>query len=225
MSGARVLNLDELNFEKSNGVVTVVAQDAMTGAVLMVAHANREAMELTQSSGEMHYTSRTRGLWHKGATSGNVQRVVSLSADCDGDAVLARVKPAGPACHTGQVSCFGSEALGADAIGVLDATIASRAAALQRASDVSAVAAGATVDNAASPKLSYTQRLLSDRNLRLKKLGEEVVELATACADADATRGAEEGADVVYHTLVALRAIGVSLDDVRRVLGGRQTTS
>ena len=117
MNAAQVLNLDELNFEKSNGVVTVVTQDATTGVVLMVAHANREAMERTQSSGEMFYTSRTRGLWHKGATSGNVQRVVSLSADCDGDAVLARVKPAGPACHTGQVSCFGSEALGADANG------------------------------------------------------------------------------------------------------------
>ena len=223
MNAAQVLNLDELNFEKSNGVVTVVTQDAMTGVVLMVAHANREAMERTQSSGEMFYTSRTRGLWHKGATSGNVQRVVSLSADCDGDAVLARVKPAGPACHTGQVSCFGSEALGADAIGVLDTTIASRAAALQQASSVPVVTGGASGDSAPSPKMSYTQRLLSDRNLRLKKLGEEAVELATACADADAARGAEEGADVVYHTLVALRAIGVSLTDVRRVLETRQT--
>ena len=209
MSASQWLNLDELNFEKSNGVVTVVTQDAMTGVVLMVAQANREAMKLTQSSGEMHYTSRTRGLWHKGATSGNVQRVVSLSADCDGDAVLARVKPAGPACHTGQVSCFGDEALGADVIGVLDATIASRD------TDVKIAAEGATP--------SYTQRLLANRNLRLKKLGEEAVELATACADADAARGAEEGADVVYHSLVALRAIGVSLNDVRRVLEARQT--
>ena len=222
MNATQLLKLDELNFEKSKGVVTVVTQDAMTGVVLMVAHANREAMERTLASGEMHYTSRTRGLWHKGATSGNVQHVVSLSADCDGDAVLARVKPAGPACHTGQVSCFGGEALGADAIGVLDATIASRATAMRSASNVP-VAPGETVDNASSPKLSYTQRLLSDRNLRLKKLGEEAVELATACADADAARGAEEGADVVYHTLVALRAISVSLNDVRRVLETRQT--
>lgn len=209
MNDSGTLNLDALNFEKSNGVVTVVTQDAMTGAVLMVAHANREAVERTLSSGEMHYTSRTRGLWHKGATSGNVQRVVSLSSDCDGDAVLARVKPAGPACHTGQISCFGDAALGADAIGVLDAIIASRA------SDTGGATEGG--------KPSYTQRLLADRNLRLKKLGEEAVELATACADADATRGAEEGADVVYHILVALRAIGVSLNDVRGVLESRQT--
>ncbi|MEO7997016.1 MAG: bifunctional phosphoribosyl-AMP cyclohydrolase/phosphoribosyl-ATP diphosphatase HisIE [Gemmatimonadaceae bacterium] len=210
MTAVGALDLDTLDFSKSNGLVTVVTQDALTGVVLMVAHANREALELTQSSGEMHYTSRSRGLWHKGATSGNTQRVVSLTADCDGDAVLARVNPAGPACHTGQVSCFGDIALGADAIGALDATIAIRSA--QPIDDTSV-------------KPSYTQRLLSDRNLRLKKLGEEAVELATACADNDAERGAEEGADVVYHTLVALRAIGVSLHDVRRVLSNRATHS
>src|SRR5256885_5522519 len=123
-----MLDLDTLNFSKGQGVVTVVAQDATTGAVLMVAHADREALERTIATGEMHYRSRSRGLWHKGGTSGNVQRVVSLSADCDGDAVLARVEPAGPACHTGAVSCFGEVALGADVLGVLDATIAARAA-------------------------------------------------------------------------------------------------
>ena len=99
------IDLSTLDF--SRGLVTVVAQDARSGAVLMVAHADREALERTIATGEMHYRSRTRGLWHKGATSGNVQRVVSLSLDCDGDAVLARVVPAGPACHTGSTSCFG----------------------------------------------------------------------------------------------------------------------
>ena len=213
--GAVPLDLDALDFSKSNGMVTVVTQDAVTGVVLMVAHANREALERTLASGEMYYTSRSRGLWHKGATSGNVQRVVSLSADCDGDAVLARVNPAGPACHTGEVSCFGDTALGADAIGELDATIAARAHMTEEEK--------AVMQSGASAKPSYTQRLLLDRNLRLKKLGEEAVELATACADADAERGAEEGADVVYHTLVALRAIGVSLNDVRGVLAKRKS--
>src|SRR5215210_9368979 len=123
------LDLDTMNFDKGAGLVTVVAQDARTGAVLMVAHADREALERTIETGEMHYRSRTRGLWHKGATSGNTQRVVSLSADCDGDAVLARVVPAGPACHTGTVSCFGDEALAGDALGAMDATIARRRAA------------------------------------------------------------------------------------------------
>src|SRR5262245_11383354 len=101
-----VFHPDALDFDKGNGLVTVVAQDADTGEVLMVAHADREALMQTSETGEMHYRSRTRGLWHKGATSGNVQQVVSLSADCDGDAVLARVRPAGPACHTGGRSCF-----------------------------------------------------------------------------------------------------------------------
>lgn len=256
--GRGVLDLSTLNFEKGNGLVTVVAQDARTGAVLMVAHADREALERTQATGEMHYRSRTRGLWHKGATSGNVQRVVSLSADCDGDAVLARVMPAGPACHTGSVSCFGLVALAADSLGLLDATIARRAegqawggaATPPRAlhavsgpplpgadSDTARFAAsppgstpprgtppiphGSALNSGQSAKPSYTQRLLTDRNLRLKKLGEEMAELVTACADADPARAVEEGADVLYHALVALRAIGVTLDDVRRELGRR----
>ena len=198
-----VLDLESVDFAKGNGLVTVVTQDAETGAVLMVAHANRDALEQTIATGEMVYTSRTRGMWHKGATSGNVQRVVSLTADCDGDAILARVRPAGPACHNGTISCFRDEALGADRLSTLDRTIAARVA----------------LPNADTG--SYTNRLLSDRNLRLKKLGEEAVELAVACADNDHQRAADEGADVIYHTLVALRAIGVSLDDVRAVLAER----
>ena len=209
-----MLDLTTLDFTKGNGLVTVVAQDARTGAVLMVAHADREALERTLATGEMHYRSRTRGLWHKGATSGHVQRVVALAADCDGDAVLARVAPAGPACHTGAVSCFAQEgapaaarqaALAADELARLDATIAARAA-------EPAPAGG---------KPSYTQRLLADRNLRFKKLGEEMAELVTALADGDRERATEEGADVVYHLLVALRGLGVGLDEVRTVLAGR----
>ena len=217
------LNLDALDFSKSNGLVTIVAQDSVTGALLMVAGANREALELTISTGQMHYTSRTRGLWHKGATSGNVQRVISLAADCDGDAVLARVQPAGPACHTGQVSCFGATAMAADALGTLDATIAARVNSNTTATsaDIDATTAAHTDRANSGTNRSYTQRLLTDRNLRLKKLGEEMAELVTACADNDAARATEEGADVIYHALVALRAVGVSLNDVRQVLDGR----
>ncbi len=203
--------LDRLNFTKGGGLVTVVAQDHLSGAVLMVAHADREALARTLATGDMHYTSRTRGLWHKGSTSGNVQRVVSLTADCDGDAVLARVRPAGPACHEGTFSCFRDDAMAADALGALDVTLAQRAASL----DAALAAAGAD-----KPK-SWTHRLLSDRNLRHKKLGEEAVELTMACFEGDRARMAEEGADLVYHTLVALRAMGVGLDDVRRVLDER----
>jgi phosphoribosyl-ATP pyrophosphohydrolase/phosphoribosyl-AMP cyclohydrolase len=152
----------------------------------------------------MHYRSRTRGLWHKGATSGNTQRVVSLSADCDNDAVLARVIPAGPACHTGSVSCFGANEGHVDALVALDATIATRQHVVPEGEEK-----------------SYTRRLFADRNLRLKKIGEEAAELVTACADANASRAAEEAADLIYHALVALRAVGASLDDVRAVLASR----
>lgn len=264
--------LDGLDFTKGGGVVTVVAQDAMTGAVLMVAHADREALERTLATGEMHYRSRSRGLWHKGATSGNVQRVVSLSVDCDGDAVLARVRPAGPACHTGAVSCFGDGALGADELGVLDATIAARAGSaaargapgresgstaddgvggeaedggrgIRMGSDGARGAppephedadaadrqhlsnASTTIPTPAPAPQSYTRRLLDDRNLRLKKLGEEAAELVLACADSDRPRAAEEAADIVYHTLVALRALDLGLDDLRGVLAGRREGS
>jgi phosphoribosyl-ATP pyrophosphohydrolase/phosphoribosyl-AMP cyclohydrolase len=194
-------DISALDFSKSDGLVTVIAQDAVTGVVLMVAHADRAALEETIDTGEMHYTSRTRGLWHKGATSGNTQRVVSLTSDCDGDAVLARVIPAGPACHTGTYSCFDNPS--SDALRELNAVIESRVI----SSDVGA---------------SYTRRLLADRNLRLKKLGEEASELAVACADGDAARATEEAADLFYHVLVALRAVGVSLEDAQKVLAGRQ---
>lgn len=202
------LDLDALDFAKGRGLVTVVAQDARTGAVLMVAHADREALERTLATGEMHYRSRSRGPWHKGATSGNVQRVVSLAADCDGDAVLARVEPAGPACHTGTVTCFGA-AVG-DALSALDATIAARAAEAEPAGEA---------------RPSYTRRLLADRNLRLKKIGEEAAELVAACADGDAVRVAEEVADLMYHALVSLRGVGAGLPDVMTVLERRSSGS
>ena len=185
-------------------LVPVVTQDARTGVVLMLAWADREALERTLASGEMHYRSRTRGPWHKGATSGNTQALVSLSWDCDADTVLARVVPAGPACHDGTTSCFRDDALDSDALSALDRTIASRADA-----------------PAAEGRPSYTQRLLGDRNLRLKKLGEEAAELAVACADGDRTRAVEEASDLVYHALVALRGVGAGLDDVRAALAAR----
>ncbi len=200
-----MIDLDKLDFTKGGGLVTVVTQDARTGAVLMVAHADREALEYTLASGEMHYRSRTRGLWHKGATSGNTQRVVELATDCDGDAVLARVSPAGPACHTNAVSCFGDAALSSDAIAALDQRIHERA----------------TDPVAASTPPSYTRRLLGDTNLRLKKLGEETAELIAAAATNDVPRATEEAADLVYHVMVALQALGVRYAEVQRVLETR----
>jgi len=204
MNRVHGLELGGLDYARGGGLVTVVTQDAATGEVLMVAHADAEAFAHTAASGVMHYHSRRRGLWRKGATSGNEQRVVSLTADCDGDSVLARVGPLGPACHTGRVTCFG-DAPGGDAAQSLDRVIHARAA-----------EAAAT----AAPR-SYTRRLLGDRNLRLKKPGEETTEFVVACADGDRERAIEEAADVVYHLLVALRALGAGWGDVLRALARR----
>jgi phosphoribosyl-AMP cyclohydrolase / phosphoribosyl-ATP pyrophosphohydrolase len=191
--------LDRLDFARSGGILPVIAQHALTGEVLMLAYANREAVERTLCDGEMWYWSRSRSeLWHKGATSGNTQSLVSLHFDCDADALLARVLPAGPSCHTGDWSCFDA----APPLAALDAVIAERAA---------------------SPDGGgYTRRLLDDTNLRLKKLGEEAVELALACERADAERAAEEAADLIYHAPVACRAAGASAGDVLAALDRRR---
>lgn len=231
-------DLDALAFDPASGLLPVVAQDARSGAVLMLAWADRAALERTLVEGTMWYHSRRRGPWHKGATSGNTQRLVSLQGDCDGDAVLARVIPAGPACHSGADSCFGPGAL--PTLAALDALVAARQAA------------------PADPP-GHTDRLLADRNLRLKKLGEEAVEVALAAAappdPADAppdpfaappdpapapggSRGSAalapltrhewlsaEGADLLYHLLVACRAEGVGYTDLLDVLEARRAAS
>ena len=196
------LNLDEVRFDDATGTVVVVTQDAATGRVLMVAHADREALSRTIETGEMHYRSRSRGLWRKGATSGNVQKVVSLDLDCDGDTVLARVVPAGPACHTGKVSCFPDSAQ-PSAWAMLVDIIRTR--------------------RVQPDDTSYTRTLLGDRNLRLKKIGEEAAEFVTACADSDSGRAAQEAADLVYHVAVALEALDTSLDAVAVALHERST--
>ncbi|MGH7651069.1 MAG: phosphoribosyl-AMP cyclohydrolase [Gemmatimonadaceae bacterium] len=205
------LNLELVRFVHENETVVVVAQDAASGRVLMVANADREALERTIETGEMHYRSRTRGLWRKGATSGNVQKVISLTLDCDGDAVVARVQPAGPACHTGAASCFDDSAAAPTIWSALAATISRRNANLTGEVNT-------TTDPLSRRSLSYTRQLLGDRNLRLKKIGEESGELIVACADGHAARCTEEAADLIYHVAVCLETVGSSLDGVAKVL-------
>ena len=211
-------DLDALSFDAA-GRVPVVAQDAENGAVLMVAWANLEALERTLETGSVHYWSRSRNeLWRKGATSGNTQALVSLHADCDGDTVLALVAPAGPACHSGETTCFGAGAVprrsqredadvdpstrGTHTMDALWHTLEQRAA--------------------SAPEGSYTARLLSDENLRIKKLGEETAELILALTRGDTPGMIEEAADLFYHTLVALLAGGGSLNGVLQVLDERR---
>ncbi len=193
--------LAELAWDE-RGLVPVVAQHVRTGEVLMLAYANREALERTLDGGDLVLWSRSRQqLWHKGETSGNTQRVLGLYADCDSDAVLALVEPAGPACHTGDWTCFG----GLPTRAALAEVLADRA--LTR------------------PEGSHTTRLLGDLNLRTKKLGEEAAELAVACARDDAALATEEAADLIYHTLVACRALGVTPAEIMGVLEKRRRKS
>ena len=197
-----------VDFAKADGLVPCVAQDAHTGEVLTLAYMNAEALAKTRESGFMHYWSRSRNkLWKKGEESGNVQEVVSLTLDCDGDAILAKVRRAGPACHTGADSCFHEPLHGRGGVILED---------LLRTID----------DRARSPRDgSYTNRLLASENTRLKKLPEEAGEVLMAAKDHDKERLAEEAADVLYHLLVILRAEHVAWKDVMGVLERRAHTS
>jgi phosphoribosyl-AMP cyclohydrolase / phosphoribosyl-ATP pyrophosphohydrolase len=206
-----VSDLDTLRFDE-NGRVPVVAQDHQSGAVLMVAWATREALERTLESGEMHYWSRSRSeLWRKGETSGNIQQVISLHTDCDRDTVLARVTMEGPACHTGETTCFGSVGAPWVTTGDSEAVEGVLSALVQLLED----------RDRDRPEGSYTTRLLSDENLRLKKLGEETVELVVALVRRD-TRAPEEAADLLYHLLVALQGAGVPWASVLAELDRRR---
>jgi phosphoribosyl-ATP pyrophosphohydrolase/phosphoribosyl-AMP cyclohydrolase len=223
MTDRRVRNiesLEKLSFWE-NGLLPVVAQDAETGRVLMVAFANREALERTLETGQMHYWSRSRQeLWHKGATSGNFQDLVSLHTDCDADTLLALVQPKGPSCHTGDETCFGDlDTSDRGDAGDNPGTPQSPVAAERTLPNLWRILEERAVNR---PAGSYTARLLDDENLRLKKLGEETAELILALSRDDRERIAQEGADLVYHLLVGLLASGVSLDEVLAELEHRK---
>jgi len=203
-----------------NGLLPVVAQDVDTGRVLMVAFANMEALEKTLETGSMHYWSRSRQeLWRKGATSGNVQELSSLHHDCDSDTLLALVKQRGPACHTGEATCFGTLPTPP-----LDAGRAGAADGKEPDPEAVLPSLWAVLKERAEkrPSDSYTARLLADENLRLKKLGEETAELLLALAREEEEAIPREAADLVYHLLVALLASGTSLHDLLAELDHRR---
>ena len=189
------------------GLVPCVIQDWHTGEVLTLAYANAEAVARTLQTGELHLWSRSRDeLWHKGATSGNVQRVRALRLDCDGDALLALVEPAGPACHTGERTCFYRGDLEPpaphEALPALDRVLAARAA--------------------ERPEGSYTAALLAEPARIGLKVEEEAEEVARAAREETDERVAEEAADVLYHLLVLLRSRGLTLEAAEEVLHGRR---
>jgi phosphoribosyl-AMP cyclohydrolase / phosphoribosyl-ATP pyrophosphohydrolase len=187
------------------GLIPVVVQDAASGDVLMVAYANREALDRTAETGLAHFWSRSRGaLWRKGETSGNEMRVREVRADCDRDALLMVVDPAGPACHTGTRTCFGDDTpTAAGIMSELGRVIASRAS--------------------ASPDRSYTARLLAKGpDHVLKKIGEEATEVVLAAKSESDERLAEEAGDILYHLMVAMAQRRVPFARALEVLRARR---
>jgi len=196
--------MGDLKMADDAGLIPVVAQDVRNNNVLMLAYANEEALELTRKTGYMHYWSRSRNaIWKKGETSGNVQRVIELMTDCDGDALLARVEQQGNACHTGSYSCFSRDPLPPnDIVGELWRVFGER--------------------ERSKSEDSYTYRLLRDRNLLLKKIAEEGSEVIIAAKDKDRGQTVYEAADLLYHLLVLLYSEHISLDEVYKELEGRR---
>jgi len=193
-----------------NGLVPCVIQDWQSGEVLTLAYMNEEALARTIETGEVHLYSRSRGeQWHKGATSGNTQAVRAVRFDCDLDAVLALVGPAGPACHTGARTCFHNgetdRVAPHEVLPGLERTIAARAGWVGRV-----------------PEGSYTAELLADPARIGEKVQEEAEEVARAAREESDERVAEEAADVLYHLAVLLRSRGLGLADAEEVLLARR---
>jgi phosphoribosyl-ATP pyrophosphohydrolase/phosphoribosyl-AMP cyclohydrolase len=201
---------DAVAFDE-RGLVPCVIQDFRTGEVLTLAYMNAESLRLTLATGEVHLYSRSRReIWHKGATSGNVQTVRQLRLDCDGDAVVALVDPAGPACHTGERSCFHRTV---DGGARPDPALHEVPAALERT----------IVDRArARPEGSYTAELLADPARARAKVIEEADEVVRASAEESDGRLAEEAADLVYHLMVVLASRGVPGAAVLETLHARR---
>jgi phosphoribosyl-AMP cyclohydrolase / phosphoribosyl-ATP pyrophosphohydrolase len=199
--------VEQLLVYDERGLVPCVVQDWSTGEVLMLAYMNEPALVRTRATGELHLWSRSRReLWHKGATSGNTQVVRSLRVDCDGDALLALVEPAGPACHTGERTCFhrGELEPGAphETLPALERTLRARAA--------------------ERPEGSYTVELLDDPRRIGEKVMEEAEEVARAAREESDVRVDEESADLLYHLLVLLHSRGHALSDAEGVLDERR---
>jgi phosphoribosyl-AMP cyclohydrolase / phosphoribosyl-ATP pyrophosphohydrolase len=203
------LDIASIDFKKGDGLVPAIVQDADTGAVLMMAYMNREALEQTLARKRAVFFSRSKQrLWEKGETTGHTLDLVNVFADCDQDTLLVTARPRGPACHNGTLTCFGDEPRAAVTpiafLAKLEGVIA------QRATE--------------KPEASYTARLLEKGITRVaQKVGEEGVELALAAAAQDDDKVVGESADLLFHLLVLLRARGVSLSQVVNELEKRHT--
>jgi phosphoribosyl-ATP pyrophosphohydrolase/phosphoribosyl-AMP cyclohydrolase len=199
--------IDSVDFTKGGGLVPAIVQDANTGAVLMLAYMNREALEQTLARGRAVFFSRSKQrLWEKGETTGHTLDVVGVALDCDNDTLLVTAQPRGPACHNGTLTCFGDEPRNAATsiafLAKLEGVIA------QRATE--------------KPQDSSTARLLEKGVARVaQKVGEEGVELALAGVGETDQKVIEESADLLFHLLVLLRARGIPLSQVVSQLESR----
>ncbi|HEX8381471.1 MAG TPA: bifunctional phosphoribosyl-AMP cyclohydrolase/phosphoribosyl-ATP diphosphatase HisIE [Allosphingosinicella sp.] len=196
-------DLGSLDWEKMDGLLPAVVQDAASGQVLMLAYMSREALEATLAKSRAVFQSRSKGrLWEKGETSGNFLAVTEIRADCDGDALLVKAEPAGPTCHLGTTSCFGGTEDGPGFLATLSRIVAARAG-----SDATT---------------SYTARLLDSGPAAIaQKIGEEGVELALAAVGRDRDGCIEEAADLLYHLAVLMEARGFGWEDVAATLRRR----
>jgi phosphoribosyl-AMP cyclohydrolase / phosphoribosyl-ATP pyrophosphohydrolase len=208
-----------------HGLLPCIAQDFASGEVLMFAYMNEQALQLTRSTGELHLWSRSRGeLWRKGQSSGNVMSVRSLRLDCDGDCLLALVEPAGPACHTGERTCFFRDAAATDDVARGSAPQSAGEdlpAAEQPCEALPALERTLQARVKERPEGSYTVTLLNDPQRIGEKVMEEAEEVARAAREESDQRVDEEAADVLYHLLVLLHSRGRRLADAAQVLIGR----
>ena len=201
-------SLLKLDWDKDDGLLPAIVQDAGSGAVLMLGYMNRDALAATQASGRVTFWSRSKGrLWTKGETSGNFLELRQIAADCDADTLLVLAQPKGPACHRGTLTCWGEnppqpEVQGIAFLGVLEKVITERIA--------------------TRPQGSYTAKLLGEGTRRIaQKVGEEGLELALAGVAQSDHEIIGEAADLLYHTLLLLRVKGLSLSQVVSELEGR----
>ena len=209
--------IDKIDFEKQDGLIPVITQDNTTSEVLMLAYMNKEAIELTLSTNYAHYFSRSKQrIWKKGESSNHTQEIVSISMDCDNDTLLLKVNQKGVACHTGRKSCFFTDVKS----GEINSEV-----------EVDTTVAYGVVDTLYhtiqekkndDPKTSYTAKLLQGKqNSMLKKIVEEAGEFTFAVKDNDTQEIIYEGADLLYHTLVALASKNISPDRIKQEISRR----
>jgi phosphoribosyl-AMP cyclohydrolase / phosphoribosyl-ATP pyrophosphohydrolase len=212
---------EQVKFDE-RGLVPCVAQDHASGEVLTLAYANEESLRLTVETGELHFYSRSREeIWRKGETSGNVLRLRQLRYDCDGDAIVALVEPIGPACHTGERSCFYRE-LGGSASPEVDAPAAPGEPAPAVHEALATLERTLRSRAVERPEGSYTVKLLDDPKLIGEKVEEEAEEVTRAAREESDERVAEEAADLLYHLAVLLASREVPQSAAMEILNGRR---